>query len=58
MIMNTSERRLTSKRSPDERCHDGHFATLREVIEHDNSFLSTNIRKQQKLDLVEYLKSL
>lgn len=38
--------------------HDGRFATLRDVIEHYNSFFSTNLSEQQKLDLVEYLKSL
>ncbi|HEY4425554.1 MAG TPA: hypothetical protein VGN10_15195 [Pyrinomonadaceae bacterium] len=38
--------------------HDGRFATLREVIEHYNSFLGTNLTDQQKSDLVEYLKSL
>jgi cytochrome c5 len=38
--------------------HDGRFATLRDVVEHYNSFLNTNLSEQQKLDLVEYLKSL
>lgn len=38
--------------------HDGRFATLRDVIEHYNTFFSTNLTEQQKLDLVEYLKSL
>lgn len=38
--------------------HDGRFATLRDVIEHYNTFLNTNLTEQQKLDLVEYLKSL
>ena len=38
--------------------HDGRFATLRDVIEHYNTFLATNLTEQQKLDLVEYLKSL
>jgi hypothetical protein len=38
--------------------HDGRFATLRDVIEHYNSFLGTNLTDQQKVDLVEYLKSL
>jgi cytochrome c peroxidase len=38
--------------------HDGRFATLRDVVEHYNSFLGTNLTEQQKLDLVEYLKSL
>jgi cytochrome c5 len=38
--------------------HDGRFGTLRDVVEHYNSFLGTNLSEQQKLDLVEYLKSL
>src|SRR5689334_22690750 len=38
--------------------HDGRFATLRDVVEHYNSFLGTNLTDQQKSDLVEYLKSL
>jgi hypothetical protein len=38
--------------------HDGRFATLRDVIEHYNTFLGTNLSEQQKLDLIEYLKSL
>ncbi len=38
--------------------HDGRFATLREVVEHYNSFFGTNLSEQQKIDLVEYLKSL
>ena len=38
--------------------HDGRFATLRDVVDHYNSFLGTNLTEQQKLDLVEYLKSL
>ena len=38
--------------------HDGRFATLRDVVEHYNSFFNTNLTEQQKADLVEYLKSL
>jgi len=38
--------------------HDGRFATLRDVVEHYNSFLGANLTDQQKSDLVEYLKSL
>ena len=38
--------------------HDGRFSTLREVVDHYNSFLGTNLTEQQKSDLVEYLKSL
>ena len=38
--------------------HDGRFATLRDVVEHYNSFLGPGLSEQQKADLVEYLKSL
>ena len=38
--------------------HDGRFGTLRDVVEHYNSFFNTNLTERQKLDLVEYLKSL
>ena len=38
--------------------HDGRFPTLRDVVEHYNTFLGTNLTERQKLDLVEYLKSL
>jgi cytochrome c5 len=38
--------------------HDGRFATLRDVVEHYNSFFNRNLTEQQKSDLVEYLKSL
>ena len=38
--------------------HDGRFASFRDVVEHYNTFLGTNLTEQQKLDLVEYLKSL
>ena len=38
--------------------HDGRFATLRDVVEHYNSFFGTNLTERQKTDLVEYLKSL
>jgi cytochrome c5 len=38
--------------------HDGRFATLRDVVEHYNSFFGTNLSERQKADLVEYLKSL
>lgn len=38
--------------------HDGRFATFRDVVEHYNSFFGTNLTEQQKIDLVEYLKSL
>ena len=38
--------------------HDGRFQTLRDVVEHYNTFLGTNLSDQQKTDLVEYLKSL
>ena len=38
--------------------HDGRFATFRDVVEHYNTVLGTNLSEQQKVDLVEYLKSL
>ena len=38
--------------------HDGRFATLRDVTEHYNSFLSLGLTEQEKLALIEYLKSL
>jgi hypothetical protein len=38
--------------------HDGRFGTLRDVVEHYNTFLNTNLNERQKLDLVEFLKSL
>lgn len=38
--------------------HDGRFTTLRDVVEHYNGFFGTNLSEQQKIDLVEYLKSL
>ena len=38
--------------------HDGRFATLRDVVEHYNTFFGTGLTDQQKTDLVEYLKSL
>ena len=38
--------------------HDGRFATLREVVDHYDSVLGTNLTEQQKADLIEYLKSL
>ena len=38
--------------------HDGRFPTLRDVIEHYDNFFGTNLSERQKMDLVEYLKSL
>lgn len=38
--------------------HDGSAATLEEVVEHYDGFLSLGLSAQQKADLVEYLKSL
>ena len=38
--------------------HDGRFATLRDVLEHYNSFLKLGLTEQQRIDVVEYLKSL
>ncbi len=38
--------------------HDGRFAALQDVIEHYNDFFKLGLTEQDKLDLVEYLKSL
>jgi len=38
--------------------HDGRFADLMAVVEHYNTVKKLNLSAQQKLDLVEYLKSL
>ena len=38
--------------------HDGRFATLLDVVNHYNSFKKLNLTKEEKNDLVEYLKSL
>ena len=38
--------------------HDGRFATLLHVVNHYNTLLSLGLTNQEKLDLVEYLKSL
>lgn len=38
--------------------HDGRFAALNDVVEHYNSFFKLGLTKNDKSDLVEYLKSL
>ena len=38
--------------------HDGRFATLLDVVNHYNTRFSLGLTAQEKLDLVEYLKSL
>ena len=38
--------------------HDGRFATLRDVIDHYNTFFGLGLTDQEKLDLVEYLSSI
>jgi len=38
--------------------HDGRFATLRDVVEHYNTFFGLMLSNQEKADLVEFLKSL
>lgn len=38
--------------------HDGRFATLKDVVEHYNSFFLLNLTPLEISDLVEYLKSL
>lgn len=38
--------------------HDGRFATLGDVVNHYNDYLSLNLSSSEKQDLTEYLKSL
>lgn len=38
--------------------HDGRFATLLDVVNHYNAHLGLSLSDQEKVDLVEYLKSL
>lgn len=38
--------------------HDGRFSTLMKVVEHYNTFGKLHLTTEQKLDLVEYLKSI
>jgi cytochrome c peroxidase len=38
--------------------HDGRFATLIDVVNHYNNFKRLNLTEKEKLDIVEYLKSL
>ena len=38
--------------------HDGRFATLTDVVDHYNSFMSLGLTPSETNDLVEYLKSL
>jgi hypothetical protein len=38
--------------------HDGRFATLRDVVDHYDSFFKLGLTEQEKSDLVEYLRSL
>jgi hypothetical protein len=38
--------------------HDGRFATLADVVNHYNQFFNLSLTDQEKLELVEYLKSL
>jgi hypothetical protein len=38
--------------------HDGRFATLRDVVDHYNSFFGLGLREREIADLIEYLKSL
>ncbi len=38
--------------------HDGRFATLRDVVDHYDSFLGLGLGDGEKNDVVEYLKSL
>ena len=38
--------------------HDGRFATLNDVIEHYNNHFKLVLIGQEKIELIEYLKSL
>jgi cytochrome c peroxidase len=38
--------------------HDGRFLTLLDVVNHYNTHFSLGLTTQEKLDLVEYLKSI
>ena len=38
--------------------HDGSATTLTDVVDHYNTFFELNLTEEQKLDLVEFLKSL
>jgi mono/diheme cytochrome c family protein len=38
--------------------HDGRFATLEDVVNHYDTFLKLNLSGNEKMDLVQYLKSL
>jgi cytochrome c peroxidase len=38
--------------------HDGHLATLKDVVDHYNNHFSLDPTEQAKGDLIEYLKSL
>lgn len=38
--------------------HDGRFSTLRDVVNHYDSHFGLSLSEQEKVDLVEYLKSL
>jgi CxxC motif-containing protein (DUF1111 family) len=38
--------------------HDGRFATLRDVVDHYNSFFALGLTEEESSDLIEYLKSL
>ena len=38
--------------------HDGRFATLRDVVNHYNTFKSLQLTEDEKNDLIEFLKSL
>jgi cytochrome c peroxidase len=38
--------------------HDGRFATLADVVEHYNNLFKSGLTQEEKLELIEYLKSL
>jgi cytochrome c peroxidase len=38
--------------------HDGRFATLRDVLEHYDTFFKLGLSEREKTELTQYLKSL
>jgi hypothetical protein len=38
--------------------HDGRFATLSEVVDHDDNHLGLGLTDDEKNNLIEYLKSI
>jgi hypothetical protein len=38
--------------------HDGRFATLKDVVRHDDRHLKLDVTDEERSDLIEYLKSI